>query len=85
MSEILTKDVVFEVVAAPFRVCNLRRLKPAATKMLYLVNLEKMGKSITPIAHLIPYDESFIAASTVFFKSMAIVIGPTPPGTGVIA
>ena len=85
MSEILTKDVVFKLVAAPFRVRNLRRLKPAATKMLYLVNLEKMGKSITPIAHLIPYDESFIAASTVFFKSMAIVIGPTPPGTGVIA
>ncbi len=27
----------------------------------------------------------FSAASTVFSTSMAIVIGPTPPGTGVIA
>ena len=28
---------------------------------------------------------SFSAASTVFSTSIAIVIGPTPPGTGVIA
>lgn len=27
---------------------------------------------------------SFLAVMSVFFKSMATVIGPTPPGTGVI-
>ena len=31
------------------------------------------------------YFKVFSAASTVFSTSMAIVIGPTPPGTGVIA
>ena len=29
--------------------------------------------------------ERILAAEIVFFKSIAIVIGPTPPGTGVIA
>jgi hypothetical protein len=31
------------------------------------------------------YRISFLAAFSVFFISIAIVIGPTPPGTGVIA
>lgn len=35
---------------------------------------------VTPI-----YIEAFLADLTVFFMSMIIVIGPTPPGTGEIA
>jgi hypothetical protein len=31
------------------------------------------------------YELSFLKHTTVFFNKQAIVIGPTPPGTGVIA
>ena len=36
-------------------------------------------------AHINKYYPNFSAASIVFSTSIAIVIGPTPPGTGVIA
>ena len=36
-------------------------------------------------AHIYKYYPNFSAASIVFSTSIAIVIGPTPPGTGVIA
>lgn len=32
----------------------------------------------------VQYVGAFLAAVTVFFITMAMVIGPTPPGTGVI-
>jgi hypothetical protein len=46
-------------------------------------------RRITPAAEkcnpAVLYRPAFSAAWRVFLRSMAIVIGPTPPGTGVIA